>query len=379
MSFLKRRTATGSSEAAAASVTGSSEAAGAAAGSSEAAPGGPSNKYTCNQCGNAYYKSEVWIDLEDPSMDWQGSLNLWCRLCWNADLAPKNMWNEKDWRKACKQQWLLREINSNEHYVKRVRSVNWETAKQDIEARHPGENKKEFRARLCAKSLRLALAIGKGITKLKPEQQTKVVNIMDKWVVEWETKAKNPDYVPCLDCTDTTSTHLMEFVDHVLPGLDEFFLCRQKVCSPVCAADCWLNNHPNGQHRCPCCVEQYRPWRPQPGYWTANKVYITWDDDLPRGAIDLVSGSSEATPRHDGTCLIFPVIWPDTATKTIDRIKAVFLELDEELFALAPKDRLGFVIETIASAPPSQMLKHKNFTAAMKDKADDLNLKQRPP
>ena len=45
----------------------------------------PSAKYQCVQCAEKYYKSEIFINLEDPSMDWQGSLNLICRQCWNAN------------------------------------------------------------------------------------------------------------------------------------------------------------------------------------------------------------------------------------------------------------------------------------------------------
>ena len=164
-------------------------------------------------------------------------------------------WPLPDWRKACKKQWLKRDFNNNEHFAKRVRSVAWETAKVDIEGQYPGESRKEFRARLIRKSSRLAVTISASIQKLRPDQQEKVVKVMDHWVDEWEKKTKDPDFVPALDCVETTSTHLMEFVDQVIPGLDEFFICRQKWCSTVCLSTNWVNNHPNGQHRCPRCGE----------------------------------------------------------------------------------------------------------------------------
>jgi hypothetical protein len=78
------------------------------------------------------------------------------------------------------------------------------------------------------------VTISASIQKLRLDQQEKVVKVMDHWVDEWEKKTKDPDYVPALDCVETTSTHLMEFVDQVLPGLDEFFICHQKWCSTVC-------------------------------------------------------------------------------------------------------------------------------------------------
>ena len=94
----------------------------------------PSAKYTCGQCGVDHYKSDVWIGLDDPSLDWQGSLHLCCRDCWNDREENKyKKWSLPDWRKACKKQWLKRDFNNNEHFAKRVRSVAWETAKIDVE------------------------------------------------------------------------------------------------------------------------------------------------------------------------------------------------------------------------------------------------------
>ena len=50
----------------------------------------PSHKYQCSQCGVNYHKSDVYINRDDPSMDWQGPLNLVCRECWNATQENKN-------------------------------------------------------------------------------------------------------------------------------------------------------------------------------------------------------------------------------------------------------------------------------------------------
>jgi hypothetical protein len=140
-----------------------------------------------------HYKSDVWIGLDDPSMDWQGSLNLWCRECWHEQEEDKHKkWALPAWRKACKQQWLKRDNNNNEHFAKRVRSVAWETAKLDIEDQSPGESRKELRARLIRKSSRLAVTISASIQKLRLDQQEKVVKVMDHWVDEWEKKQRTP-------------------------------------------------------------------------------------------------------------------------------------------------------------------------------------------
>ena len=103
----------------------------------------PSTKYPCVQCAETYYKSEIYINLEDPSMDWQGSLNLICRQCWNDNHKEhkQKQWTPLDWRRSCRQQWLTRQINSEEHFKKRVRIEAWKQAKEDIEAQYEGETR----------------------------------------------------------------------------------------------------------------------------------------------------------------------------------------------------------------------------------------------
>jgi hypothetical protein len=76
--------------------------------------------------------------------------------------------------------------------------------------------------------------------------------------------------------------------------------------------------------------------------------------------------------------LIFPVIWHDTATQVmVDRIKAIFLDVYTELFALPPKDRLGFVFENITRDPPPKILVHQNFQESTKKIIDDLKAGQK--
>ena len=53
------------------------------AGSSDDPPPGDAiilrvRQYTCGRCGKGLYKSEALINLKDPSMDWQGDLNITC-------------------------------------------------------------------------------------------------------------------------------------------------------------------------------------------------------------------------------------------------------------------------------------------------------------
>jgi hypothetical protein len=60
------------------------------------------------------YKSMIFINLEDPSMDWEADMNLICRECWNENNEDEwwEYYNEKQWKKvqgavgfATDQQW----------------------------------------------------------------------------------------------------------------------------------------------------------------------------------------------------------------------------------------------------------------------------------
>eukprot|EP00969_Alexandrium_andersonii_P279260 12343073-Alexandrium_andersonii.AAC.1 len=64
-----------------------------------------------------------------------------------------------------------------------------------------------------------------------------------------------------------------QWASEILPGTDEFFLCRQRGCLTVCRNTDWATTDKNGggHYRCPTCGEIFRPWQEQPGYVKAYK------------------------------------------------------------------------------------------------------------
>jgi hypothetical protein len=303
-------------------------------------------------------------------------MNLICRECWNEN--NEDDWNEwcteKQWNNKCKEQWALRQTNSGEHFEQRVRNQGHDAAVLDIGRRHPGQSKKLYRASLIKCSMEISKAITAGIKKLRADQQAKVKEQMQLWVKEWEQKAENPEYITKLDCKLTTSTHLMDFVDQILPGMDEYYMCRQRHCSMVCQAINWVNNHPNYQFRCPACGEQYRPWMSKPGYWPTNKVIFAYDEvNLQSGKAVVAPGSSDG-PVGPNLVNIYPVVWPDTTTEQMKaRIKAIFLDIDQDLLRLEPQARMTFVLENIRSTAPHKAFQHFDFLPSTRKTIDDLN------
>jgi hypothetical protein len=225
--------------------------------------------------------------------------------------------------------------------------------------------------------MKLCDAITAGIRKLRADQQAKVAVVMQEWEQEFAQKALDAEYITQLDCTLKTTTHLMDFVDKVLPGLDEYYMCRVRGCAMVCLAVNWVNNHPvGGQYRCPACGEQYRPWLNKQGYYKANKVIFTYEQENKHQPL-LVPGSSDG-PVSKNVVNVFPVIWPDTATSMLrDRIKAISLDIDEKLLSLEPRDRMEFVLDTLKGTAPNKVFQHFKFKADIKKKIDELNAGQK--
>jgi hypothetical protein len=299
-------------------------------------------------------------------MDLQGSLNLICRECWNENQQDNcKKWDQVDWRKSCEDQWLQRASFIMQNYKKRPSSRR--RSKKNTAAQRKLEICRRYRANM----IELTREVG-GSEKFNPEQQVEVVEVMDNRMDDSIQKVQEQDYVTAMDCEETTSTHTVGFVEKVLIGLGDYFICRQKHCSMVCLSTHWVHNKPNGNYRCPACGEQYRPWKEQPGYWRANKVFVYYD----AGRAELAAGSSDGLADNDQV-MIFPVIWPDEAVQEIiDRFKAILLDINNDVIALPPQDRLGYVMENLPDTPRPCFFQQYEFLPETKAHIDEINARQ---
>jgi hypothetical protein len=264
---------------------------------------------------------------------------------------------------------MIREKENDKHFQKRRRSMTFDYAQLQLTGQQQGESRKMYRRRLIDKSIGLA----SGFMKLRADQEPAVGAVIDHWMEEWNSNVENPDYLRAVDCNKTTSTHLVEFMAQVIPGLGDYYICRQKNCSLVCKSTNWIHNHPHGNRRCPACGELYSPWQALPGHWRTNKVFIQDHRALQPDQVELASGSTDGL-ADTNPVMIFLILWPDTCPAVIvDRIKAIFLDIDQQLFALAPKDRLSFVIQHIAVDMPHKTFELRQLSQATKLFIDNLN------
>ena len=332
--------------------------------------------YNCVHCGDPLHKNEAYVDVDDVSI--VGGFNLICRACWND--RGGDVRNMTDWRRQCRTRWLQRACRNDEHYETRVRWPHWDAAVVERNEPHPGESPTVYRERQIRKSTRLAVGMTASTFMLRADQQVDLFKVIDHWVDQWSNRVQDPDYVTAMDCDESIGSRFMDFVDHVLPGQDVYFICRQKHCSMLCLSTHWIHNHPNGQYRCPACGEQYRPWKELPGYWRTNKVWLTYDEVSPQaGRAELAPGSMDDL-AHTNQVMILPVMWPDETGvhDVVDRIRAILLDIDRDLSATPPEDRLGFVLEHLSLTAPTRAFERHPFLPEVKAAIDWLNAQQAP-
>ena len=106
------------------------------------------------------------------------------------------------------------------------------------------------------------------------EVRKKAKASLEQWVAEWGRKAEDGTYTLSLKMT-MTDDWLLQFISEIVPGVNEYFLCRQRNCLVLTRNTDWLHNVPDGGHYlCSQCGELYRPWMQKPGYVTCNKVVL---------------------------------------------------------------------------------------------------------
>eukprot|EP00969_Alexandrium_andersonii_P214955 9492804-Alexandrium_andersonii.AAC.1 len=85
---------------------------------------------------------------------------------------------------------------------------------------------------------------------------------------------ENPQKFPELVVSDMSlADEAAQWASEIMPGADEFYLCRQRACVTACRDAGWATADKNGGGHCrrPSCAERYCPWKDQHGYTEANK------------------------------------------------------------------------------------------------------------
>ncbi len=137
--------------------------------------------YQCVACKKYFFQSGVLINQERPGFDWQGGLNLNCFAC-------SDFQNARDFKKVVQRGWSTRKRELGENVSRRVRSVSFLSAKDDIE-REAGEPRREYRRRVLQATAEFAASIRAGFEKATPDQHSKMSEALNAWATDLESKA----------------------------------------------------------------------------------------------------------------------------------------------------------------------------------------------
>ena len=244
--------------------------------SESAEPGKKPNIYTCRRCKKTDLKrNEVYPLLEDPSMDWQGDLNLHCQECYAEveDDADTGKLPNNKWQKVCRNQWERRQANAHEKVLRMKRVKTWHEAIDRTGGQRDGESSKVFRQRVKQELGTLAALALMCMPKLSPKQSQELSEGFVKLQTDWERKKDDPEFVPEFtekDLTDFECQHISE----IMPGVDDYYLCRKEGCLMVCRNTDWPNTIKagGGQYYCPACAQRYQPWLKRSDNVLANPV-----------------------------------------------------------------------------------------------------------
>jgi hypothetical protein len=203
--------------------------------------------------------------------DWQGAMDLVCQPC--SDLAPT------EFAKKVKAAWRKRRVEKgNERDI--ARSYSYQQAIKDAEARKEGEGWRDYRKRFVAYICVNAAIIAGAILRAKAWQQREYVGAIQNWLAEKDKSAADPSFIPQIVGTiNLLPTEISQFLDEIVPGLSEYYICRRKGCQFFSLNTWWIPDCNRSLWRCPQCGQRYRAWKDQPTFVQCNKVLVACPEE----------------------------------------------------------------------------------------------------
>ena len=101
--------------------------------------------------------------------------------------------------------------------------------------------------------------------------------------------------------------HSFQWVDTIVQGVNEYWICRHKDCLLVCPAVCWIKNGDGGlQFRRPACLRLYAPYVGTSARIKAQKLLRVSDQGKhgPQMIMDEAKGSVVVPPFAVRDCVL---------------------------------------------------------------------------
>jgi hypothetical protein len=131
------------------------------------------------------------------------------------------------------------------------RVYDFHQAEKDVEARHPGESSRSWRARLVAHMATCVAAVESAFSRSPVEQQRQYIAAADRWAAYKEVQAEDCEMQPCLDDPDGVflDDKYAQYLDEVMTCVSEYFICRRSECRNVTSNLHWISKRKNEHYR----------------------------------------------------------------------------------------------------------------------------------
>ncbi len=311
----------------------------------------------CRVCEGIFKKDQVMIclDFEKLVAGWQGDYNLHCKKCYeawyNKTKDEDNMeieMSDKEWKKAAKKSWDAKRKAAGD-ILQSVRSASYETLSKGVIERPDGMNSKEYRATLLQHVTTLGHSVKKSLALLPREKKKAAIREFDKWIASIARMESDEGYLIDLDETQISDL-AAQFLDEVIPGFIDIFICRRRGCGFAGRNVDWVMNQPGHKYRCIWCGQEYKPWKQQPGYVKANKLFVL---------------DARVHDRTDGAEFeVWPYIWVDVSTTNmLNYMKSLMSDINNDLSKMTKRQAVEAAMKYSLDKPIPACFKLQKMTS----------------
>ena len=230
--------------------------------------------------------------------------------------------NKKSFKTRARASWRQRTDKARMTYFQRVRCMTYEKFAERLRMDYPSENQAQIRARLRTMAGTMADRIYNAIADMTPKARETVVEAFETFEHNLARKAglstvrgelveltgeEAAGFISEISTNEFLDSHSFQWVDTIVQGVNEYWICRHRDCMLVCPAVCWLKNGDGGwQFRCPACLRLYAPYVDSSARVKAQKLLCVGDQCKhgPQMIMDEIKGSVVVPPFAVRDCIL---------------------------------------------------------------------------
>ena len=338
-------------------------------------------KLACLWCKEAH--ACQWLYLLDLG-DWQGGVSALCYSCYmESDEGKAKHVSRVQFKELCTGRWTQRKKRAGTHRSV-ARGVDWKRAVSDVGRRHPGQDKKEWRASVLQTLKVIGKFCQRAYTKMSDHDKRRFVlafeeqenNLQKIFVPQLHTGVFDPASQAVgtdlsvqgqpMDAMEVdvdtpppkslfwATEKVLDWTSQVLEGLDNYYLCRNEACRSFMPNTCWVKQVGHDCYKCPCCLRDYQPWSTsKPTNIKPNKILVGSCEGDIQMAMDMGMNPEEV--------FMWFVLWVDTPQAILERrMQEISLELAEETRDMSTEELQELVRDKVNATSARTYFEEKN-------------------